>query len=353
MGRRKRVSKNTVKPKFSTYLKGALISLVLLAVLIAFAGYFIALKPNVKSSKELVLYIPSNATYPEVLDSLKKQVISNKYTFKWMAELMGYPSLIKGGRYVLAPDLNNLDLIRKLRAGIQDPILVTLSSKRTYQEALGQFSHNLECDSLSMVDEFESTLVGVKGDVRGTYLIPNTYEFYWNTSCVQVVRRLLDEQQAFWNTSRLEKAKKLGLSKEQVFILASIVQKETAKEDEMPRVAGVYLNRLKKGMKLQADPTLVYLLKVKMNKVGRVLNEDKKIKSPYNTYIYKGLPPGPIYIASPKVIDATLNAESHAYLYFCAKEDFSGYHNFAKTYREHLSNAQRYHRELNRRKIFR
>jgi UPF0755 protein len=176
--------------------------------------------------------------------------------------------------------------------------------------------------------------------------LPNTYNFLWNTDPVQFLDRMKKEYDAFWNDNRLQRLKAIGLDRFEVVTLASIVQEETFKSDEMPRVAGAYMNRLKKGIKLQADPTVIYALGDYT--IKRVLHRHLTVNSPYNTYKYAGLPPGPIRIPSIQAIDACLNFEKHEYLYFCAKEDFSGYHNFARTYGEHLVNARKYQRELNR-----
>ena len=182
--------------------------------------------------------------------------------------------------------------------------------------------------------------------------IPNTYELYWNTSAHQFVTRMISEYNIFWNASRRNKASSISLNICEVSILASIVEKEqNIKKDERPKIAGLYLNRIKKRMKLESDPTLIFALGD--YSINRVLNKDKKVKSPFNTYIYKGLPPGPICIPSINAIDAVLNTEEHQYIFMCAKEDFSGYHNFARTYRKHLRNARKYQKALNKRKIMR
>ncbi|NQY68796.1 MAG: endolytic transglycosylase MltG, partial [Flavobacteriales bacterium] len=211
----------------------------------------------------------------------------------------------------------------------------------------------IEADSISILtllkDGHYLNRINVKSESVLSIFIPNTYEFYWDTSAQDFIQRMKKEYGEFWSVSRLKKAKKVGLSKIEVSVLASIIQKETSKNDEKPRIAGVYLNRLKKGMKLQADPTLIYALKDFT--IRRVLNKHKLIDSPYNTYMNAGLPPGPICLPEIASIDAVLESESHNYLFFCAKEDFSGYHSFAASYGQHLLNARRYQRELNKRKI--
>ena len=182
--------------------------------------------------------------------------------------------------------------------------------------------------------------------------IPNTYEFYWNTSAEDFAERMALEYEKFWNQERTKKAKEIGLTYIEVSILASIVEKEqNIKIDERSDIAGLYLNRINKNMKLESDPTLIFA--IGDFSINRVLNKDKKVDSPFNTYKYKGLPPGPICIPSINAIDAVLNASDHDYIFMCAKEDFSGYHNFATNYRDHLKNARRYQKELNKRRILR
>ena len=194
--------------------------------------------------------------------------------------------------------------------------------------------------------------LGLSDDNVACIFIPNTYEFYWNTSADQFVKRMLKEYQKFWNNDRKAKADKIKLNYYEVATLASIVEKEqNIKRDERPEIAGLYLNRIKKKMKLESDPTLIFALDDFT--IKRVLNKDKKVDSPFNTYKHRGLPPGPICIPSINAIDAVLNASNHKYIFMCAKEDFSGYHNFAKTYAKHLLNARKYQKALNKRKIMR
>lgn len=315
--------------------------------------YLVALRPNTKNQDVVAVYIPSTATYEQALDSLEP-ILRSSFLFNAWARIKKYPELVKPGRYLIYPNSNNRKLVQKLRGGLQDPLEVRLPSKRTYREVLGAMAEQLECDSASLVQQFVGLLKqerGIDTHKVACFLIPNTYEFYWNGDCQSIAERMLAFYHQFWTPERKQLAKKLGLDACEVHTLAAIVQKETAKEDEMPIIAGVYLNRLNMGMRLQADPTLVFAIKDR--KVTRVLNADKNINSPYNTYKYAGLPPGPIWIAEPQSLDAVLHAESHKYLYFCASESFNGYHNFAVSYREHLQNAAKYQRELNRRRIYR
>ena len=235
------------------------------------------------------------------------------------------------------------------------PVKVTFNNVRTKADLASKISKNLECDSLEVISlinnpEFVAKY-GFNETTILTLFLPNTYQFNWATTAEEAVQRMAKEYKKFWTAERKEKARKLNLSQSEIAILASIVQAEqTVHADERPKVAGLYINRLRIGMALQSDPTLVYGLGD--FSIRRVLNKHKDIDSPYNTYRHKGLPPGPINLPNIKSLDAVLNYESHNYLYMCAKEDFTGYHNFAKNYNQHLIYARKYQKELNRRKIY-
>jgi UPF0755 protein len=262
---------------------------------------------------------------------------------------------VYAGRYELDSSMNNNEIIDKLRAGYQDPVKVIFNSIRTPEQLAGRISMQIEADSVDLVELFyNDSLIqnlGLKQETFTSIFLPNTYEFWWNTSAESFVKRMYKEYQRFWNEERKEKASKLNLTPEEVTTLASIVDEETYYNSEMPRVAGLYINRLRKRMHLQADPTLKFALGD--FSIKRVLNVHKQIDSPYNTYRRYGLPPGPISIPSISAIDAVLNYESHSYLYMCAKPDFSGYHNFAKTLSQHNINAREYQRALNKERIWR
>ncbi len=249
--------------------------------------------------------------------------------------------------------MNNLELLKMLRSGKQLPVNLVFNSIRTREQFAERISEQIEPakDSLLylMRDEKFLSPLDVDSNTVLTLFIPNTYQFFWNTSGRQFVRRMKTEHDKFWNAERKQKALQLGLQPAQVTVLASIIEQETQRDDEKPVIAGVYLNRLKKKLNLQADPTLVYALGD--FSIKRVLSEYKKIDSPYNTYKYAGLPPGPICIPSIISIDAVLNRFPHNYLYFCARDDFSGYHVFASTYAQHQVNARRFHKALNQRGI--
>ena len=305
--------------------------------------------------KDTDIYIPTGATFEQVKDSLRAHVtIKDMGKFEFLANKKGYTEKIYPGHYVIKDNISYNQLINMLRGGIQTPVKVIFNNVRDIDQLSGRIARSIEADSASISallhDTSHVAALGFDTLTIATMFLPNTYEFYWNTDADDFVARMKREYEAFWDTPRKVKAANTGLSQAEVSILASIVNKETAMTDEMPRIAGVYLNRLDIGMPLQADPTLMFILNDP--EIHRVLNEHKQLKSPYNTYLHRGLPPGPICIPSIAAIDAVLDHEQHRFLYFCAKEDFSGYHNFAKSLREHNRNAARYQEALNERNIF-
>ncbi|MCH7534814.1 MAG: endolytic transglycosylase MltG [Bacteroidetes bacterium] len=299
------------------------------------------------------LYIPSSSTFEDVIKLLyQRKLITHKKSFEYLASWKNY-NRVFSGKYLIRKGMSHNDLVNLLRSGEQEPIKVVINNIRTIEELSGKVAKQIEADSVSILmllqdGRYLNKINSHKESVLAMF-IPNTYQFYWDTSAKEFIERMQGEHNRFWNSKRIAKAKDVGLTKVEVTVLASIIQKETTKNDEKSRVAGVYMNRLKKGMKLQADPTLIYAMGD--FSITRVLNKYKKVDSPYNTYKYTGLPPGPICLSEISSIDAVLNFEDHNYFYFCAKEDFSGYHNFAKSYAQHLLNARRYQRELNKRKI--
>jgi len=250
--------------------------------------------------------------------------------------------------------MTNDKLIKLLRSGDQIPVKVIFNNIRDIYQLAGIISQQIEADSISLITEFTNQEVinsmGLSLETISTIFIPDTYEFYWNTSAVGLVKRMYEEYLNFWNANRIYKAEKLGMSIPEVVTLASIVEKESNKSNEKPMIAGVYINRLDKGWRLQADPTLIFALGD--YSIKRVLNAHKDFDSPYNTYKYRGLPPGPICIPSISSIDAVLNNQNDGYLYFCAKDDLSGYHVFAKTNVQHNSNARKYQKALDNMKIY-
>lgn len=312
---------------------------------------------NIKTGeKKTIIYIPEGSSYVQAMDSVKANLqIKNLKAFEWIAEKKNYPTLVKPGRYVIDNDLSYTSLINILRSGRQTPVKVTFNNIRTLNELAGKIGRQIYADSSQIInylsDPENYSKDGFTRDNVISVFIPNTYQFFWNTSAEGLYSRMLKEYRIFWNEERLAKAKEKNLDPVEVAILASIIDDEVRKPDEKPRIAGVYLNRLKRGIPLQACPTIKFALNDFT--ITRVLKKYLEINSPYNTYKHYGFPPGPIGCPTIEGIDAVLNAEKHDYLYFAAKADFSGYHNFSRTLTEHNRYAAEYQRELNKRKIFR
>ena len=340
-----------MKSRRSSHRIVFLIIIVVIGVIAAVIlnNYSYIRKPIVKTAdgKDISLYIPTCADYQYVRNEIYSlNVLKSKKAFNWLAKKMHYDENVHPGRYILTDGMTNQQLINMLRMGYQTPVKVIFNNMRSVEQLAGRISEQIEADSLSII-----TAIQNNKSVDATTFIPNTYEFYWNTDADEFVEKMLNEYKRFWNESRQLKAKEKKLTQREVSILASIVDKETTKTSEMPTIAGVYINRLNKRWPLQADPTLVYALGD--YNIRRVLDVHKDIDSPYNTYKFAGLPPGPICIPSIAAIDAVLNAEKHNYFYFCAKDDLSGYHVFAKTITEHNRNAEKYRKALNKNKIYR
>jgi UPF0755 protein len=318
--------------------------------------YSIIYGSNVGLDKDKVYFlVPTGSTYQDVSNALVEQgYIESQATFDWVAEQKKYKLNVRAGRYRLKNGMSNNELVNLLRAGLQEPVMVTFNNVRFKEDLAGKVGKIIEADSTQIIDLLNSNSFvsdyGLTTTTVLTLFMPNTYEFWWNTSAEEFMERMAKEYKQFWTEERRTKAKNLGLTQSEVSILASIIQKETNKTDEKPTIAGVYYNRLKKGMPLQADPTLVYANRD--FEARRILNKHKIIDSPYNTYKYKGLPPGPICLPSIQSLDAVLNIKSHKYLYFCAKPDGSGSHSFACTYSEHLQNAREFQKELNKRQVY-
>ena len=262
--------------------------------------------------------------------------------------------MVKPGRYIIDKELSSNGLINLLRSGSQSPVRITFSNIRSLNQLAGKIGKQIEADSSHIIsflsDDSNFSKDGFTKENIIALFIPDTYEFYWNTDPEELYIRMLSEYRMFWNEERLTKAKDKNLNPVEVSILASIIDDEVAKPDEKPRIAGVYLNRLKRGIPLQACPTIRYAMNDYT--ITRVLYKYLQTDSPYNTYKHSGLPPGPIRCPSVEGIEAVLNAENHDYLYFVAKADFSGFNNFSRTLAEHNRYAAMYQRELDRRKIF-
>ncbi len=305
-------------------------------------------------SGEHIIYVRSQWTYDSLSTALYP-ILIDFTSFDAIAKKMNLPNKVIPGKYVIKDHWGNRKLISHLRSGSTQDVDVVLNSSLTGRSILGRIARNIDVDSLQLVNLIDDTdylkSLGYDADNWTCLFRANTYRFNWATSPKNVFNRFVKEGERFWKANRMAKANKLGMTPNEVIILASIVDAETMRDKEMPIIAGVYLNRIQKGWPLQADPTIRFLITEKGRQ--RVLNEDLKIESPYNTYINLGLPPGPVLLPSNKAVDAVLDAESHDYMFFCAKADFSGYHAFAKGLSQHNRNAAAYRRELNRRKILR
>lgn len=334
-----------------------IITFSVLGISMSFYFYQVFYNPNVliRSDQPIALRIPSNANYKFVSDKLyDDQIIDDPVSFAFVSKILGYQELVKPGLYTIMPKMTNLELVRLLRSGNQTPVRITFNNVRTKEDLAEKITANLEVSKDQFLELLQDSVnirkFGFEEESIMSMFIPNTYEVWWNTSTEALFDRMYREYNDFWTENRKAQAQRLGLSTLEVSTLASIVQAESQKSDERPKIAGVYLNRLRLNMPLQADPTLVFAMGD--FSIKRVLNIHKETESPYNTYKYSGLPPGPINLPDINSLDAVLNAEDHKYLYFCAKEDFSGYHSFATNLAQHNANARRYQAALNAAKIF-
>jgi len=346
----------TIKKRLRRIWLISLMFLIVVAISVLIAAYYLLYSPSINTGEQAVrhIYIRTGWGFDETMKMLREEgLLKYPRFFQVLAEHKNYPERVRPGRYKLSGNMSNTDLVALLRSGKQDPVNVIFNNIRSAQQLAGRISKQIEADSLSLITMFLDSAMhkkyGIPGHQLALMFIPNTYEFFWNTSAYGFMERMYREYERFWQGSRDEKLKAINLTRAQAVTLASIIELETRKDDEKARIAGVYMNRLKIGMRLQADPTLVFAHGD--FSLRRVLFRHREIDSPYNTYRYAGLPPGPISFPSISSIDAVLNYETHDYLYFAARHDFSGYHNFARTYRQHLVNARLYHQALNERNI--
>lgn len=334
-------------------LKYFFISIILLGGFVIYYAY--SLLFGASTFKETTFYINSTSTYEQLIDSLEaKDLIQHKKVFLLIADKMNLKNNIYSGKYVIPNGASLHDLILTLRGGWQTPVNLIINNVNFKSDLAARIGHQIELDSTAIYtflnDESQFKSLGYNKDNIMCLFIPNTYEVYWNISEEAFLKKIKAAHSAYWNTDRLAKAKALNLEPNEVFILASIVEKEYKFAEERPRIAGVYINRLNKGMKLQADPTVKFALGDLS--IKRILNVHLSYENPYNTYFKLGMPPGPICLPETKTIDAVLNAEVHDYLYFCAREDLSGYHVFNSTYNGHLKTARLYQAALNKLKIY-
>ncbi len=332
----------------------ALVALIIIVLAGTGVNYYLKyFKPNVTGNKDY-LYIPTGSDFQDVYSIISSEnILKDTLSFLNAAQNMDYPVKVKPGRYRLSKDMSNRSLINMLKAGNQEPVKISFQNVRLKQTLAGMISKKIESDSASISQLLDSAAFvekyGFTTDNVYTMFIPNSYEIYWNSNPEKFFLRMHDEYLKFWNADRKAKTAAINLSQAEVSILASIVDSEALNDSEMPRIAGLYMNRLHKGMRLEADPTVIFA--ANDFTIRRVLNKHLIINSPYNTYLNKGLPPGPITMPSINAIDAVLNYEKHDYIYMCAKEDFSGYHNYASNLNEHLKNARKFQQALNARNI--
>ncbi len=296
---------------------------------------------------EVYVHVPTDATYAQVLDSVSPYV-TNLDRFEMVANKMSYPANVKSGRFLLKKGMNSYELVKAMRYNV--PVKLAFNNQERIENLAGRVGSQIEADSVSLMHSFKDSIFlkenGFTEENVLTMFIPNTYEVYWNTSADKFRDKMIKEYRNFWNKERVADAQKQGLSPTEATILASIVHKESVKKDERPRIAAVYLNRLRLGMPLQADPTVIYAKKKKDNDfnqiIKRVFYNDLFLNSPYNTYKVTGLPPGPIAMPDITALEAVLKPEKNNFIYFCASVDRFGYHEFAATLAEHNVNAKKY-----------
>ena len=348
------VAEKSKKISFKAKVFFAMLALVIVVLAGTGINYYLKyFKPNVTGNKDY-LFIPTGSDFKDVYSIISSEnIVKDTLSFLNAAQNMDYPVKVKPGRYRLTKDMSNRSLINMLKAGNQEPVKISFQNVRLKHTLAGMISKKIESDSASISQLLDSTAFiekyGFNKDNVYTMFIPNSYEIYWNSNPEKFFLRMHAEYLKFWNAERKAKAAAINLSQSEVSILASIVDSEALNDSEMPRIAGLYMNRLLKGMRLEADPTVIFA--ANDFTIRRVLNKHLRINSPYNTYLNTGLPPGPITMPSINAIDAVLNYEKHDYIYMCAKEDFSGYHNYASNLSQHLQNARKFQEALNQRNI--
>lgn len=338
-------------------IAGAVIALVLIVCLAA-AGtaYYYLLYPQFRPAKTVYIYINRDDTADSIYNKVKTAGRPSNLTgFRWMSRYRKLDEHLHTGRYAIRPGDDVYHLFSRIYRGYQEPVNLTIGSVRTLDRLARSVGRQLMVDSAEIAarlfDPAFQAQMGFTPETMASLFIPETYQVYWDMSVDGFFDRMKKEHDKFWNSSRRAKAQALGMTPEEVATLASIVEEETNNNAEKPMVAGLYINRLRSGMPLQADPTIKFALQD--FGLRRITNQHLNVESPYNTYLHAGLPPGPIRIPSPRGIDSVLNYVKHNYIYMCAKEDFSGTHNFASNYADHIANARKYWKALNERKIFR
>ncbi len=334
--------------------RGAFYFTIILIVLVV-TGLYKVFGPNTGTfTRGEYLYIHTGADYEQVAASLETGgFVSDTWSFGLLAKVAKLPAHIHPGKYKINREMSNFNMVRMLRSGRQTPVKLVIHKLRTAHDFTSLLAANLEADSTTLTlllhDETYLSQFGLDTNTAMCAIMPDTYDFFWNTTADKAFRKIEKNYSHFWDSTRRQQAHDLGLGPARVTIVASIVDEETNMPDDKPKIASVYLNRLQKGMKLQADPTVKFA--IGDFTIKRVTGEMLENPSPYNTYMYEGLPPGPICTPSPGSIEAVLQAPKTTYLYFCAKEDFSGYSNFASTYEEQIKNARAYQKALDARGI--
>ena len=339
------MKKEVPKTKLAAFLLASVL-------LISFTFYFyqVFFTPNILVGKsDRLIVIRNDATFKGIQKQMADEgVVNDMVSFSFVARLMGYDKQIKPGRYLLRADMSNREAVRALKMGRREAVKIVFTHVRLFDDLAEKITAKIGMTANEFKDAVnrfvDSNQQGFTKDNILAMFIPNTYEVYFNITPEELVSKMNKEYTQFWNAERLAKAEKIGLTPIEVSILASIVQAESAKGEEAPIIAGLYLNRLKRGIPLQADPTLIFALGDFT--IKRVLNTHKEIDSPYNTYKYAGLPPGPVNMPYINTLEAVINAQDHKFIYMCAKEDFSGYHRFAETLSEHQVNARKYQKAL-------
>ncbi len=331
-------------------------TVLLLLVIACFIGWRVLGPATAFSGDNYYLYIRTGATYEEVLQQLEKDtVLRSPAMFNFVAARLSYPANVKAGKYEIKADMSALSILRMLHNGRQVPVKIVITKFRTPEGLAGAVGKKLECDSDAIAAFVHSNdslrQFGVDSNTFLTIVVPNTYTYFWNTTASGLFRKMYTAYKTWWTPSRIQAAQARGLTPTTATVLASIVEEETNAQADKGKIASVYLNRMAKGIKLGADPTIKYAMRD--FELKRIYDQYLKVESPYNTYIHEGLPPGPICTPSEATLEAVLRSPSTDYLYFVAKPDFSGYSNFASTYKDHLEYAKAYRDALDKQQALR
>ncbi|MGV3697184.1 endolytic transglycosylase MltG [Flavobacterium sp.] len=326
--------------------------LAAVAILVVIVIYIKFFTSNTQLAKDEFVEIPTGSTYEDV-EKILSPLVKNMDDFEFIAKLRKYPENVKAGRFLIKKGMSAFQQVAAMRRNV--PVKLAFNNQERLENLVERLSSQIEPDTTELLATFRNPEFlrknGFTDETVFAMFLPNTYEVYWNISAEKFRGRMLDEYNKFWTKERIAKAGELNLTPVQVIALASIVHKESVKKSERPTIAGVYLNRLKQGTPLQADPTVIYAVKLKNNDfnqvIKRVTGNYLNVDSPYNTYKYEGIPPGPIAMPDVDAIDAVLNPEKHDYIYFCASVEKFGYHVFATTYEQHQVNAKKYADWLN------